>query len=273
MSIKLENCLYYTDIKEYKQIESMANRILFNSPTTKLVASNLKLLIKEHAKKMDVHLKVLYLPFHDSQVWGMFYKKSEIFFIIINSEIAISKQNVALAHEFYHFLESLETEKHSPLDIFREISNNQNNIEDYKANAFSSCLLMPADVVNVICKKNNTNIYEQIAYIKVLMDAFVVPYKTAVIRLYELEVFDFNTAQTFLCDEEKKTQSIIERIKSSSGGQRWENNFENYYDLDDLFDLINENETYEFISEKKAKTTREKVEELISKILGSGTHK
>lgn len=274
MSIKLEDCLYSKNKEGFEEIEKKANGILLKSLTTRLIASNLKLLIKDYADKADVHLKILYLPFHDTQVWGMFYKKSEIYFIIINSEVSISKQNVALAHEFYHFLDSLETESHSPIDIFKEIETSHPiDIEDNKANAFSSCLLMPADVVRTICNKNSTDIYEQIAYIKVLMDVFVVPYKTAVIRLYELSIFNFETANSFLLDENRETQSIIENIKSSFNSQRWEKNFDNYYDLDDLTELINENENYEFISEKKALETRLQVEEIIKKIINPFTIK
>ena len=132
---------------------------------------------------------------------------------------------------------------------------------------------MPADVVMTICNKNSTDIYEQIAYIKVLMDVFVVPYKTAVIRLYELSIFNFETANSFLLDENREKQSIIENIKSSFNSQRWEKNFDNYYDLDDLTELINENENYEFISEKKALETRLQVEEIIKKIINPFTIK
>ena len=108
---------------------------------------------------------------------------------------------------------------------------------------------------------------EKIVSIKALMDIFVVPYKTAVIRLYELGKLTFEDAQEFIKSINSKTRNDLEKINFAHHRSRWEHPIKNYVDLDDLSELINENENYEFISSNKASRCKNKVEEIIQKLL------
>ena len=268
MAIQLSECLFSKDYKSFKEIENKANNVLLTAPMFRLIGSNLKAFIKNYATQHGVHLKILYLPFNDEQVWGLFYQRNGIYFIVINSEISINKQNVALAHEFYHFIVALEEDFVYAMDILKDIGGKvQLSLEDQKANAFSSCLLMPADLINLVFTKEISTLEEKIVSIKALMDIFVVPYKTAVIRLYELGKLTFEDAQEFIKSINSKTRNDLEKINFAHHRSRWEHPIKNYVDLDDLSDLINENENYEFISSNKASRCKNKVEEIIQKLL------
>ncbi|MBQ3213507.1 MAG: ImmA/IrrE family metallo-endopeptidase [Clostridia bacterium] len=270
MSIKIKDCLFYSDKSLFRDIEKKANMILYNISELTPIAYNLKLFIKEYAERKNVCLKILYLPFNDDQVWGMFYKISGIFFIVINSEFPMNKQNVALAHEFYHFIDFLENHEDSTddnlIDVLKDNPNEvECNINDKKANAFSSCFLMPKERVELVCKREPKTSKEKVFYIEKLMDSFMVPYKTAVIRAYELEKISEKELKIFL-GIGKETIKLLDEVIIKLRFERWEQKCSNYYDLDDLDYLISENEEFQFISNSKANSTKLKVEEILKKI-------
>lgn len=263
MSIKVSDCLFAKDKKSFREIETKANLTLMSLPVLRLIGSNLKVFIKSYAEKNAVHLKILYLPFNDDQVWGLFYQKKGIYFIVINNEISINKQNVALAHEFYHFISSFEEDKISAMDILKENSqNNEYNNEDLNANAFSSCLLMPSDIITMLLPQKPTNFEEVIIQIKALMDIFLVPYKTAVIRLFEIDRISLREAESYIKSADTKTRNKLEETNIYNN-IRWEHPIKNHIDIDDLNNLIEENENYEFISSIKATKYKNKVEEIL----------
>lgn len=268
MAIKLSECLFNSDNKTFRDIEKKANSVLMTYPILRLIGSNLKPFIKNYAKQYSVHLKILYLPFNDSQVWGLFYQRSGIYFIVINSEISVNKQNVALAHEFYHFIVALEEGNATAMDILQDKkSSSVTTFEDQKANAFSSCLLMPSDLINLVIPKGATSIPDALVYTKILMDMFIVPYKTAVIRLLETGKLSFEDADKFIRAVGTKVRNDLEK-NNLVQKIRWEHPIKNYVDTDDLEVLIDENENYDFISSSKASKYKKQAEEIVQKILG-----
>ena len=78
MAIKVSECLFEKEPKMFREIENKANMVLMITPVFRLIGSNLKVFIKSYAEKNSVHLKLLYLPFHDDQVWGIFYQQKGI---------------------------------------------------------------------------------------------------------------------------------------------------------------------------------------------------
>lgn len=270
MAIKVSECLFEKEPKMFREIENKANMVLMITPVFRLIGSNLKVFIKSYAEKNSVHLKLLYLPFHDDQVWGIFYQQKGIYFIVINSDISINKQNVALAHEFYHFIISLEEDKVSAMDILKENSvQAECSMEDKKANAFSSCLLMPKDIVNVLLENKAETVEEKLFQVKLLMDVFVVPYKTAVIRLFELGCLSLEEAEYFIQYTNSTLRDELEKDNHFLKSVRWNNSMKNYIDIDDLPDLIKENVEFEFISASKADKCMKKVEEILAALKGS----
>ena len=264
MSIKVSDCLFAKDIKTFREIEAKANMTLMSMPVFRLIGSNLKVFIKNYAEKNSIHLKILYLPFNDNQVWGLFYQKKGIYFIVINSQISINKQNVALAHEFYHFISAFEEDKISAMDILKESSLNQQfNDEDRKANAFSSCLLMPLDIISTILPKKPISLEDTIVQVKALMDIFLVPYKTAVIRLLEIDRLTLEQADYYIKSIAAKIRNKLEENNTIYKNIRWEHPISSHIDIDDLGDLIAENEDFEFISSIKATKYKNQVEEIL----------
>lgn len=260
----ISNCLYFSDKETYIEINRIATRILsvypFNNGSLAL-----KQMIKNYAQTNNVQVKVLYIPLKDIQLWGLFYQLDGIYFIVINSEISLSKQSVALAHEFYHLYSAVE-ENMVPLDI---LSDNEKKIkiEDKKANAFAACFLMPEHILKSMLKKPNT-IEEKIVLIKIVMDVFMVPFKTAVIRLMEIEYLTEDEGLDIINSITRDIRDKFENINTYKNS-KWDYVNYNSIELDDLDTLFHINEDLELMSEKKLKKHKEIVENIIKTLKGN----
>lgn len=47
-------------------------------------------------------LEILKYPFNDDELWAFTFVKRGTLFLCVNSELAMSKQIFAVAHQFYH---------------------------------------------------------------------------------------------------------------------------------------------------------------------------
>ena len=263
----LDNCLYLKDKKLYEEISLIASKIYLrysipNNP------SAMKAMIKQYAKANDVHVKILYVPLNDTQLWGIFYQLDGIYFIVINSEISINKQVVALAHEFYHFYSSVE-ENMVPLDILSD-NIESDNIEDKKADAFAACYLMP-ELILKSSLQQPFSLEEKLLQIKLLMDAFIVPYKTAAIRLMEIGYISKEECLTFIDATTRDLRDILERVNSSKES-RWDFINKNLIELDDLDNLLYINENLELMSSKKLKKQKEIVDKIKKELKGENNN-
>ena len=265
-TFNIENCLFYSEPETFQKVSVLALKLLQNLSTTFPTMNALKKVIKTFAKNNEVYVQILYVPFNDVQAWGMFYQLDGVYFIVINSEIPMNKQNVALVHEFYHFYTAVK-ENYTP-DILRENATELND-EDKKANAFAASFLMPENLVKIFLASNDMKfIDDQIIAIKDIMDVFMVPYKTAVIRLMELQKISVDTGLKLL----NKDNSIIHKLKlynlyeENFLPSRWNFSNDKYIDLDDLEFLMVYNKENELISPQKLKKQEEIVKEIMQKL-------
>ena len=128
---------------------------------------------------------------------------------------------------------------------------------------------MPKDIVNALLTNEAETVEEKLFQVKILMDVFVVPYNTAVIRLFELGRLSLEEAKRFIQYTNSTLRDELEKDNHFLKNVRWNNSMKNYIDIDDLADLINENVEFEFISASKADKCIEKVDEILTALKGS----
>ncbi len=260
----ISNCLYFTEKETYSEINRIATRIFsvypFNNGSLAL-----KQMIKNYASTNNVQVKILYIPLKDNQLWGLFYQLDGIYFIVINSEISLNKQVVALAHEFYHLYSAVE-ENMVPLDILADNVKTL-NIEDKKANAFAACFLMPEHILKSMLKKPNT-LEEKIVLIKIVMDVFMVPFKTAVIRLMEIEYLSKEEGLEIINSTTRNVRDKFESLNTFNIS-KWDMVNDKLLELDDLDTLFHINEDLELMSEKKLNKHKEIVEKITNMLKGN----
>jgi len=139
---------------------------------------------------LALNSRVLYYPLEDDDVWGFADKIKEQSFVCISTSIPYDKQVFAAAHELYHlwFNEEQELILSSVLEEEEDI-NSQINDTELRANRFAAEFLVEENLLRQEMKTygiNRDNI--GIKEILKLATLFLVPYKTMVRRLYELNI-------------------------------------------------------------------------------------
>lgn len=200
---------------------------------------------------LELDNKVLYSPVEDEEIWGFSERIKGKSFVWINTAIAYDKQVFAAAHELYHlwFGNSGEIILKSNIE---ELNNTVALSEDeLKANRFAAEFLINEDLLLQEIRtygidKNKIGIKD----ILKLSNLFLVPYKTMVKRLYEIDLINKKQYSELIDLPNEEVKIWRNRLGLSLPTR------ENKIGLDNLVDRAME------LYERK-KITREKLEYLL----------
>ncbi len=200
---------------------------------------------------LQIKSRTIYYPIKDDDICGFVYRFKKFIFTYINTNIPREKQVFAAAHELYHILYSNDMMQELVNDDVLEENELSKKIkkEDLKANRFAAEILVPEDIIrNEIAirkiEKNKLGIKEIVQ----LMDIFLVPYKTIVRRLYEIEYINIERCYELLNEEDRKNNNKIIFWQKRLGVCNRNNERTNSIKLDKLVDMSLE------LYEKKAIT-------------------
>lgn len=170
-------------------------------------------IIKEDIFKiLEMNCKTLYYPIDDDDVCGFVYKFKEHKFCYINSYIPLEKQVFAAAHELYHALYSDigNGELLSSEVLDEKVSVKKITREDLKANRFGAEFLISEEVFrNELNIRNIKKDSIELSEVVELMDVFLVPYKTLVRRLYEIDYLTLEKCNSFLSEEDRNVDTGV----------------------------------------------------------------
>ncbi len=197
-------------------------------------------IIKEEIFKiLEMNSKTLYYPTKDDDICGAVYKSKKYKISYINTYIPLEKQVFAAAHELYHiFYSDVNNNEIISSNILDEsLSINRINKEDLKANRFAAEILVPKEVLrNELdirdVKENSIDIRDIIE----LMDIFLVPYKTIIRRLYEVEYINKEKCIELLKQEDRSEENGIMLWQKRLGLCKRNNERTNEIKLDKLID-------------------------------------
>lgn len=156
---------------------------------------------------LELQNKVLYYPIEDEEVWGFSEKIKGRSFVWINTAIDYDKQIFAAAHELYHLWFENESEVILKSDV-EEIEDGFNQKEnELIANRFAAEFLINEELLlqetrTYGINKNKLDLKD----ILKLSHLFVVPYKTMLRRLYEVDLLskdEFTVFMNYSSDEIK----------------------------------------------------------------------
>lgn len=204
--------------------------------------------------------KVIYYPFIEDNLWGIYSCKNDKNYFIINTAIELEKQVFAAAHELAH-LEDIARIKFDIItaELLIEYVNNDKDGEKIAeveriANRFAAELL--------VGKKNLSERYHELSpelnnTVKAILlsDAFLVPYRVIVKRLFEIEIIKVDELNKLLEVETINVKKIAERYeccidnfqitnKKILGGyvdyalRLYENELSTYIDISNLLKLV-----------------------------------
>jgi Zn-dependent peptidase ImmA (M78 family) len=157
-------------------------------------------------KLLEKESKVIYYPIDDDEICAFYRKVDNRKFVCMNTSIPFEKQVFAAAHELAHILgvaedrsELLKSEDVGDYTDEQEgVGSNKEKVEEI-ANRFAAELLVQTNVLkeelaNRNCEKDQIDMRTIIE----LMDLFLVPYKTIVRRIHEINYFSFDKCKEML---------------------------------------------------------------------------
>lgn len=219
---------------EIKDIRDKVNRCLGEYKKSNRI-------IKEDIFKiLEMNSKTLYYPIKDDDICGFVYKLRDNKIAYINTFVPMEKQVFAAAHELYHIL-------YSDIDngdivnsgvLEEELPSDEISREDFKANRFGAEFLVPEEVFrNELSireiKKNSIALREIVE----LMDVFLVPYKTLVRRLYEIDHISLEKCKEFFHEEDRKEDAGVMLWQKRLGLCKRNNERTNDIKFDKLVDM------------------------------------
>lgn len=221
----LDNSLYKKDKKRYYKISQCATS--FNALYNKnnIIQDDIFSVLENYVARKEMPFDLLRYPIRDRELCACTFIRKGHMFVMVNSALPVSKQIFAAAHELYHIYCCLEDsnpillQSGSMLDS-DVLDEDTKEIEDKEANAFAALLLAPKERIDEQTDVYNLS-YKNISVQVVLriMDIFAIPYKAAVLRLYEEEKISLKAAEDLLRIDDAE---INRQIELTGKAARWQ---------------------------------------------------
>lgn len=269
MSGLLFSSLFETNRNRFKEINELTKELSARYWRSGIIGENIINIISAFAEKQSIALEILCYPFSDDELWAFTLQKKGTIFVCINSELPISKQIFAAAHELYHIYRyAVDIDKEgsgiATLLDSKTADECAQNQEDAEANAFAALILLPdallAEHLSIFDIPKNAPSLDDIL---VLMDSFGIPFKAVVLRLYESQWISKVKAEELLAT----TAEIVEKRSSLTGkARRWLICDRGVKRFGSLPINITFNAEHDFLTTSRAKEDMEFVEMLMNKI-------
>ena len=262
----LDNSLYIKDRKRYIKTSECVTS--FNSLYNKnnIVQDDIFNVLENYVNRHDMPFELLRYPIGDAELCACTFIRQGRMFVMLNSAIPLSKQIFAAAHELYHIYCYLEEKDFALLQsgsILESdvIDDEAKELEDMEANAFAALLLAPKDrleeqsVVYNLSYKNAS-----VRLVLKIMDIFAIPYKAAVLRLFEEEKIDIKTAKELL---RIRNDEISKQIEVTGKAARWQEIPRDLIRFGSLSEKMYELEQWEIIRDERLESDKARLEEII----------
>ncbi len=266
----LDNSLYIKDRKRYVKISECVTS--FNSLYNKnnIVQDDIFNILENYVNRHEVSFELLRYPVRDAELCACTFIRQGRMFVMINSAIPLAKQIFAAAHELYHIYCYFEEKDFSLLQsgsILESdvIEDEAKELEDMEANAFAALLLAPKDRLEEQSDVYHLS-YENVSVQVVLkiMDIFAIPYKAAVLRLFEEQKINIKTAKKLL---QISNDEICRQIEVTGKALRWQKIPRDLIRFGSLSEKMYELEQRESIRTERLERDKARLKEIV-KILG-----
>lgn len=265
----LENSLFKNDKKRYCKINQCVTS--FNALYNKnnIIQDDIFSILENYVARKEMPFDLLRYPIQDTELCACTFIRKGHMFVMINSALPISKQIFAAAHELYHIY--CYFEENDPIllqsgsilesDVLDE---DTKKIEDMEANAFAALLLAPkermeeqTDVYNLSYKNISVQVVLRI------MDIFAIPYKAAVLRLYEEEKISLKSAEELLRIEDAE---INRQIELTGKAARWQEIPKDLIRFGSLSEQMYDVEQMEAVRDERLESDKVRLNEMLNSL-------
>lgn len=262
----LDNSLYIKDHKRYVKICECVTS--FNSLYNKnnIIQDDIFNVLENYVNRHNMPFELLRYPIGDAELCACTFIRQGRMFVMINSAIPLSKQIFAAAHELYHIFCYLEEKDFALLQsgsILESdvIDDAAKELEDMEANAFAALLLAPKDRLeeqSIVYNLSYKNASDQV--VLKIMDIFAIPYKAAVLRLFEEEKIDKKTAKKLL---QIGNDEISKQIEVTGKAARWQEIPRDLIRFGSLSEKMYELEQWESIRAERLESDKARLKEIV----------
>jgi len=219
----LENSLFVSNYERFCDIQAAVKKFnaLYNGAN--IVQDDVFTIAENYVRKNDMTLELLRIPVEDPEFCACTFIRQNRVFVMINTAMPVSKQIFAIAHELYHIYCFFEGEDRQSLvkhgSVLKSKVLEDASIEDIEANAFAGLLLAQREQLDFQISVYDI-VRENLSWrdcVK-LMDAFAIPYKAIVLRLYEEKMIDESKARDLFA---QSSTDVNDYIRLTGKGLRW----------------------------------------------------
>lgn len=263
----LENSLYKKDRKKYIKISECVTS--FNALYNKnnIIQDDIFNVLENYVYRNDMLFDLLRYPIKDQELCACTFIRKGHMFVMVNSALPLSKQIFAAAHELYHIY--CYFEENNPILLqsgsileSNTLDEDTKEVEDMEANAFAALLLAPKERI-----EEQTDVYNlsykniSVQVILRIMDIFAIPYKAAVLRLYEEDKVNIKVAEKLLRigDEE-----INRQVELTGKAARWQEIPKNFIRFGSLSEQMYEVKQSEAARDERLESDKSKLDEIIN---------
>ena len=265
----LDNSLYIKDRKRYTRISECVT--IFNSLYNKnnIIQDDIFNVVENYVINHDMPFELLRFPVGDAELCACTFIREGRMFVMINSAIPLSKQIFAAAHELYHiycYFEEKDIELLQSGSILESdvMDDEAKEIEDMEANAFAALLLAPKDRL-----EEQSDVYHvsykdiTIPVVLKIMDIFAVPYKAAVLRLFEEDKIDMKIARKFL---QIDNDEINRQIELTGRAARWQEIPKDLIRFGSLSEKMYDLEQWESVKDERLESDKARLKDIIQRL-------
>lgn len=187
----LDNCLFEKNREKFEQLREKADAFNMNFNGNNIIQDDIFRIIENYTKRKNEPLELLRYPIDAEELCACTFLRGGRIFVLVNSQMPLSKQIFAVGHELYHVWCYLENDdpqlvqNGSMLDSMT-MDDTTTEQEEMEANAFAGLLLVPSDILYQQIRIYGIDVIRiSMMDILMLMEIFAVPYKAVVLRLYE----------------------------------------------------------------------------------------
>ena len=268
MAGSIEQILYSKYPKRFETLETEARQFspIYGGGT--VIRDGIFSVVLNYARKKDIPLEIMRYPFHDEELWAFTFLKGGTIFLCVNSELSLCKQIFATAHELYHiycFGEDTDQNTIRNGSLLKEaaVDDAGDDLEELEANAFAGLLLMPKEDILRLVESMSIDVkHLGLDDVLSLMDAFAMPYKACVLRLYECGLINLGKAKN-LYDQEWK--DVISRIRLTGKAKRWQLDGRGTEQFGTLLEDFAYNEEQEYLTGSREESDRRFISSLREK--------
>lgn len=265
----LDNSLYIKAHKRYIKIKECVTS--FNSLYNKnnIIQDDIFNVLENYVMHHDMPFELLRFPIKDDELCACTFIREGRMFVMVNSAIPLSKQIFAAAHELYHIYCYFEEKDFALLQSGSILASNvlddsAREMEDMEANAFAALLLAPKDRLEEqsdVYGLSYKNVSVQV--VLKIMDIFAIPYKAAVLRLFEEDKIDKKNAGKLL---EISSEEISKQIEVTGKAARWQETPRGLIRFGSLAEKMYELEQWESVRDERLEGDKARLRDIMEQL-------